>query len=95
MATCTTNDLHEIQMDSESEDDSDMEIDEVSSSDIDSGESDDKVAPSKEQSTDQNWSKTAFKPHLFHFDEQNSDVSSNIHAIKDNTPLDFFELLFD
>ena len=28
MATCTTDDPHEIQMDSESEDDSDMEIEE-------------------------------------------------------------------
>ncbi|CAF1371170.1 unnamed protein product [Rotaria sordida] len=95
MATCTTNDTHEIQMDSESEVDSDMEIDEVNSSDIDSDGSDDEVAPPKKKSTDRNWSKTAFEPHLFHFDEQNSGVSLGIHAMKNDTPLDFFELLFD
>ncbi|CAF4501096.1 unnamed protein product, partial [Rotaria sp. Silwood2] len=95
MATCTTNDPHEIQMDSESEVDSDMEIDEVNSSDIDSDESDDEAAPLKKQSTDRNWSKTAFTPHLFHFDEQNSGVSLDIHAMKSDTPLDFFELFFD
>ncbi|CAF0908856.1 unnamed protein product [Rotaria sordida] len=55
MATCTTNDTHEIQMDSESEVDSDMEIDEVNSSDIDSDGSDDEVAPPKKKSTDRNW----------------------------------------
>ncbi|CAF1119929.1 unnamed protein product [Rotaria sordida] len=82
MATCTTNDPHEIQMDSESEVDSDMEIDEVNSSDINSDESDDEAAPPKKQSIDRNWSKTAFEPHLFHFDEQNSGVSLDIHAMK-------------
>ncbi len=68
MATFTNNDPHEIQMDSGSEDDSEMEIDEVYSLDVDSDESEDELVL-KEQSVNRNWSKTAFEPHLFHFDE--------------------------
>ena len=67
MATFTNDDPHEIQMDSGSEDDSKMDIDEVYSSDVDSNESDDELVR-KEQSVNRNWSKTAFEPHLFHFD---------------------------
>ncbi|CAF1460177.1 unnamed protein product [Didymodactylos carnosus] len=95
MATCTTNDPHEIQMDRESEGDSTMEIDAVYSSDVDSSESDDEIGSSKQQSTDRIWKKTAFKPHLFSFDETNAGLSSNIDAMKDATPLEFFQLLFN
>lgn len=95
MATCASDDPHEIQMDSKSEDDSDMEIDEINSSDIDSNESDDEAAPPTEQSSDRNWSKTTFEPHLFYFNEHNSGVSSDVQSMKGDTPLDFFELLFD
>ncbi|CAF4250646.1 unnamed protein product, partial [Rotaria sordida] len=49
MATFTNDDPHEIQMDSGSEDDSEMDIDEVYSSDVDSNESDDELVR-KEQS---------------------------------------------
>ena len=94
MATFTKDDAHEIQMDSRSKDDSEMDIDEVYSSDVDSNESGDELVP-KAQLVNRNWSKTAFEPYLFHFDEQTSGVSSNISALNSNTPLDFFELLFD
>ncbi|CAF1419084.1 unnamed protein product [Adineta steineri] len=95
MATCRTNDPYDIQMDSASEDDSTMEIDEVYSSETDSSETDDEIATSKEQSADRIWKKTAFKPHLFSFDDTNAGLSSNINAMKDATPLEFFQLLFD
>ncbi|CAF1642278.1 unnamed protein product [Adineta ricciae] len=95
MATCTTNDPHEIQMDSESEGDSTMEIDSVYSSDVDSSESDDEIGSSKQQSTNRIWTKTAFKPHLFSLDETNAGLSPNIGAMKDVTPLDVFQLLFN
>lgn len=94
MATFTNDDPDEIQMDSGSEDDSEMEIDEVYSSDEDSNESEDELVR-KEQSVNRNWSKTALELYLFHFDEQTSGVSSNISAMKSDAPLDFFELLFD
>ncbi|CAF1585828.1 unnamed protein product [Adineta ricciae] len=95
MATCTPNDPHEIQMDSESEGDSTMEIYAVSSSDMDSSESDDETESSKQQSTNRIWKKTACKPHLFSFDETNIGFSPKIDAMKDPTPLDVFQLLFD
>ena len=93
MATFTNDDPHEIQMDGGSEDASEMDIDEFYSSDVDSNESDDELVR-KEQSVNRNWSKTAFEPHLFHFNEQTSGASSTISAMKSDT-LDFFELLFD
>ncbi len=77
----TRDDLREMQMDSESKSDFEMEIDEVYSSDVDINESDNESAP-KEQSINRNWSKTDFKAHLFHFDEQNAAVPSNICAMK-------------
>ena len=94
MAMHTNDDSEEIQMDSESEDDDEMEIDEIYSSDVDSSESDDELAPS-EQSISRNWTKTAFEPHLFNFDEESSGISSSIRAMQCDTALDFFELLFD
>ncbi|CAF0790933.1 unnamed protein product [Rotaria sordida] len=81
-------------MDSESEDGDEMEIDESYSSDVDSSESDDELAL-KEQSINRNWTNTTFEPRLFHFDEQNSSMSSNIRAMQSDTALDFCELLFD
>jgi len=56
MAMLTYDDLREIQMDSESKNDSEMEIDEFYSSDVDINESDNKSAP-KEQSINGNWYK--------------------------------------
>jgi len=60
MAMLTYDDLREIQMDSESKNDSEMEIDEIYSSDADSNESDDESSAPKEQSVSRNWSKAAF-----------------------------------
>ncbi len=77
----TRDDLREMQMDSESKSDFEMEIDEVYSSDVDINESDNESAP-KEQSINRNCSKTDFKADLFHFDEQNAGVPSNICAMK-------------
>jgi hypothetical protein len=57
-----------------------MDIDEVYSSSVDSNESDDEWSPAKEQSVNNNCSKTALEPRLFHFDEQNFGVSSKINA---------------
>ena len=94
MATLRNDDPYEIQMDSGSEDDSEMEIDEVYSSSTDTDESE-AEAVSKEHSTNRIWSQTAFKPRLWTFDEINSGVSSTIRAMKNDVPLDFFELLFD
>ncbi|CAF3615947.1 unnamed protein product [Rotaria sp. Silwood1] len=71
----TSDDLYEIQMDSDSEDISEMKIDEVYSSDVDSNELDDESSAPKEKSVNRNWSKIAFESRLFHFDEQNSGVS--------------------
>ena len=45
MATSTDNDPYEIYMNSESEGDSSMQMDEVNSSDLDSGQSDDDSMP--------------------------------------------------
>ncbi len=56
MAMLIHDDLREIQMDSESKNDSEMEIDEFYSSDVDINESDNKSAP-KEQSINRNWCK--------------------------------------
>ncbi len=64
-------------MDSESKSDSEVEIGEVYSSDVDINES----AP-KEQSINRKWSKTDFKARLFHFHEHITGVSSNICAMK-------------
>ena len=89
MVTGITDDPHEVQMDSESEDDSDMEIDEVNSSNIDSDEWEDEAVPPKKHSSDRNWGKTTFEPPLFYFDERNSNASTDIHAMKGDTPLDF------
>ena len=72
-----------------------MEIDEVNSSNIDSNESEDEAVPPKKHSRDRNWSETTFEPHLFDFDERNSGASMGIHAMKGDTPLHFFVLLFD
>jgi hypothetical protein len=91
MAMHTNDDSDETQMDSESEDDDEMEIDEIYSSDVDSSESDDELAP-REQSINRNWTKTAFKPHLFNFDEESSGISSSIRAIQCDTALALVEL---
>ncbi|CAF5086325.1 unnamed protein product, partial [Rotaria sp. Silwood1] len=48
MAMNTSDDPYEIQMNSDSEDISEMEIDEVYSSDVDSNESDDESSAPKE-----------------------------------------------
>jgi hypothetical protein len=95
MAINTDSDLYDIQVDSDYEENSELETNEVYSSDVDSDESDDESSAPEEQSVNRNWSKTAFEPRLFHFDEQNSGLSSNICIMKGDTPLDFFELLFD
>lgn len=94
MATIINNDPHEIQMDSEPEDRSEMDTDEVHSSDVNSDESEDELVP-KEQSANRNWGRTVFEPHLFHFDAQNSGVSTNAISMKSDTAFDFFEFLFD
>ena len=94
MATFTNDDPHEIQMNSGFEDDSEINIDEFYSSDMDSNESGDELVQ-KEQFVNWHWNKTDFESHLFHFGEQISGVSSNISTKKNDTPLDFFDLLFD
>ncbi|CAF1293501.1 unnamed protein product [Adineta ricciae] len=81
MTTSTYDASHEIERDSGSEDDFKMNIDEVYSSDVDSDESNDELTQG-EESVNLNWSKTTFEPHLFHFDKQNSGVSSKINAME-------------
>jgi hypothetical protein len=75
MATFTNNDPHEIQMDSGSEDDSEMDIDEVYSSDVDSNESDGELVR-KEQSVNRTGVKL---------------LSNHISSISTNKPLVFHQ----
>jgi hypothetical protein len=75
MATFTNDDPHEIHMDSGSEDDSEMDIDEVYSSDVDSNESDDELVR-KEQSVNRTGVKL---------------LSNHISSISTNKPVVFHQ----
>lgn len=81
-------------IDSGSESDFETDIEESVSSDLKSDQSDNDSMPIESANT-RDWSRSNFHPHIFPFDERNSGTSPKLNVSNCETPLDYFELLFD